>query len=44
MPFVFSPTLVALSLAFAAAIAAAASFVPALAAARLPASQALRYE
>lgn len=42
--YIFSPGLIALSLAFALALAAAASLGPALAAANMPAQQALRYE
>ncbi len=42
--FYFSPGLVAASLLFTLALAAAASVGPALAAARMPAQQALRYE
>ena len=42
--YVFSPALIGTSLAFALALAAAASVGPALAAARMPAQEALRYE
>ncbi len=42
--FVFSPALIAFSLLFSLALAAAASLGPALAAASMPAQQALRYE
>jgi putative ABC transport system permease protein len=42
--YVFSPSLIGTSLAFALALAAAASVGPALAAARMPAQEALRYE
>ena len=44
LPFVFPPTLLLASLLFALLIAAGASLGPALAAARLPAATALRYE
>ncbi|HOG46809.1 MAG TPA: ABC transporter permease [Anaerolineae bacterium] len=42
--FAFPPTLLLASLAFTLALAGAASLAPALAAARMPAQQALRYE
>ncbi|MCL6431207.1 MAG: FtsX-like permease family protein [Anaerolineae bacterium] len=42
--YVFSPSLIGTSLAFALALAAAASVGPALAAARMPAQEALRHE
>ncbi len=44
LPFVFPPSLLLASLLFAALITGGASLAPALAAARLPAAQALRYE